>query len=129
MLEQARVMAILPAADIDRARAFYREKLGLRAVDAPGDAEDLTFEGADGTMLYVYAKEGGTKADHTAAGWLVEDIEEVVAELRERGVVFEQYDRPDLKTNELGIAEVAGERAAWFKDSEGNILAITEMSR
>jgi catechol 2,3-dioxygenase-like lactoylglutathione lyase family enzyme len=119
-------MAILPAADIGRARAFYTDKLGLRLANDPLVGDDLAFECGDGTMLYVYKKEGGTKADHTAAGWLVEDVEEAVEELREKGVVFEQYDAPGLKTDERGIAELGGVQAAWFKDSEGNILSITE---
>lgn len=126
MLRDVPVMAILPAEDIDRARAFYAEKLGLRLADDPLVGDDLLFEGGDGTKLYVYKKEGGTKADHTVAGWLVEDVEEAVNDLREKGVVFETYDMPGLKTDERGIAELGGVQGAWFKDTEGNILGITE---
>ena len=86
----------------------------------------MLFECGQGTILYVYERRGGTKADHTLAGWLVDDVEETVQELREKGVVFEQYDRPDLKTDKRGIAEIDGAKAAWFKDTEGNILSITE---
>lgn len=126
MLKDAPVMAILPAEDIDRARAFYVEKLGLRLTGDPLVGDDLAFEAGDGTRLYVYKKEGGTKADHTVAGWLVEDVEGTVEDLREKGIVFEQYDVPGLKTDERGIAELGGVQVAWFKDTEGNILSITE---
>lgn len=129
MLRDAPIMAILPAKDIERARAFYAEKLGLRAVDSPSVGGDAAFEGGDGTLLYVYEREGGTKADHTAAGWLVEDIEQAVEELQRRGVEFEQYDLPGLKTDERCIAELGGAKSAWFKDSEGNTLAINEFSQ
>ncbi len=126
MLRDARIMAILPAVDIERAKAFYTEKLGLRPADGPTVGGDAAFEGSDGTLLYVYEREAGTKAEHTAAGWMVSDIETVVDQLRDRGVEFEQYDLPSLKTDERGIAELAGSRTAWFKDTEGNILAINE---
>jgi len=127
VLGDAKVMAILPAVDIERAKTFYSEKLGLRekAVHVPSDG--VAFESGHGTLLYVYRRGKGTKAEHTVAGWLVEDIEEAVEELRDRGIVFEQYDMPGLKTDERGIAEAKGTRGAWFKDSEGNILALTEM--
>lgn len=129
MLKDAPIMAILPAKDIERARAFYAEKLGLRRLDSPSVGGDAAFEGGDGTLLYVYEREGGKKADHTAAGWLVEDIEQAVEELERRGVEFEHYDLPGLKTDERGIAELGGVKSAWFKDSEGNTLAINELSR
>jgi len=124
MLRDAPIMAILPAADIERAKSFYRETLNLRPLDF-GVGDDAAFECGDGTRLYVYAKEGGTKAEHTVAGWLVEDVEETVEELRQKGVVFETYDLPGLKTDERGIADMGEAKAAWFKDTEGNILSVT----
>lgn len=128
MLASAPVSAILVGTDIERAKKFYVEKLGLRSAEIPGSPEDAAmFESGDGTMLYLYLREGGTKAEHTVAGWLVADVEEAVEELRERGVVFERYDLPGLKTDERGIAAADGVKSAWFKDTEGNILAITEM--
>ena len=129
MLRDAPVVAILPAADIEGTKKFYLEKLNLRPADIPAPGDDIVFEGGEGTHLYLYEREGGTKADHTVAGWRVDDVEEAVEELRERGVVFEKYDLPGLKTDERGVAEIDGEKAAWFKDPEGNILAITEMGR
>jgi predicted enzyme related to lactoylglutathione lyase len=126
MLKDAPVAAILPAIDIQRAKKFYSEKLGLRSADMPVPADGAAFKCGDGTMIYLYERPGGTKADHTAAGWLVRDIEKAVDELRERGIVFERYDMPGLKTDERGIAEAREAKSAWFKDTEGNILAITQ---
>ena len=126
MLRDAPVAAILPAADVERARKFYSEKLNLRTVDVDAPAT-LAFECGNGTTLIVYEHEGGgTKADHTAAGWMVQNVEKAVEDLRQKGVVFEQYDMPGLKTDERGIAKLGGVKTAWFKDTEGNILAITE---
>jgi len=127
MLADAPVAAILVAADIERAKKFYVEKLGLRPVEMPGVPEDAALFGCgEGTMLYLYEREGGAKADHTVASWRVDDVEKAVAELRERGVVFEQYEMPGLKTDERGIAVSGSIKSAWFKDTEGNILAISE---
>lgn len=127
MLKDALVAAILPAADLERAKTFYTETLGLPAPNtvAPGTLE---FRCGGDTRLIVYQRESGTKADHTVAGWLVEDVEGTVEALREKGVVFEQYDMPNLKTDERGIAVIGDEQTAWFKDPEGNTLSITEAS-
>ncbi len=80
------------------------------------------------TNLILYRRDTPTKADHTAAGWMVDDIEEAVRDLRARGVVFEQYDMPGLKTNEQGIADSGTIKGAWFKDTEGNILSVGQRS-
>jgi len=128
MLRDSPIAAILPAEDIERAKKFYTEKLNLRSADMPSPAPNTAeFECGDGTMLFLYERENGTKADHTVAGWLVDDVEETVEELSERGVSFEQVDMPGIKTDERGIAESNGMKGAWFKDTEGNILSFTEM--
>ncbi|MGD2157411.1 MAG: VOC family protein [Anaerolineales bacterium] len=128
MLKDSPVSAILPAEDIERAKKFYTEILDLQSVDTsfPGTA---SFKCGDGTMLYLYEREGGTKADHTVAGWVVDDVEKAVDMLSERGLEFEQYDLPGLKTDERGIAESNGMKGSWFKDSEGNILSFTELPK
>jgi catechol 2,3-dioxygenase-like lactoylglutathione lyase family enzyme len=127
MLANAPVFAILVAEDIERAKRFYVERLGLQPAELPGVPQDSALFGCgEGTMLYVYQREGGTKAEHTVAGWRVDDIEKAVAELRQRGIVFEQYEMAGLQTDERGIAESGGAKSAWFKDSEGNILAISQ---
>ncbi len=125
MLANSPVAAILPAVDLERAKRFYEEKLGLQPIDTPGLGGAM-FACGQGTQLYLYQRDTATKADHTVAGWKVENIEEVVQALRERGVVFEQYDTPGLKTDERGIATIGSAKSAWFKDTEGNILALTE---
>ena len=80
----------------------------------------------EGVELILYQREGSTKADHTVAGWLADDVEESFDERQEKSIEFEQYDMPNLKTNEDGIAEIGHTQSAWFEDPEGNIIAITE---
>jgi catechol 2,3-dioxygenase-like lactoylglutathione lyase family enzyme len=125
MLERAEIAAIVPVSDVDAAVRFYGDTLGLplteRRDEIPENPE-AEFRAADGALL-VYKSTGAGQARHTVAGFRVDDLDSTVAGLRERGVVFEEYDLPDLKT-ENGIATVAGVRAAWFKDPDGNILAV-----
>ncbi len=131
MLANARIAGRLPAQDLDRARAFYAEKLGLEpAEERPGG---LRYVCASGEFA-LFQSTGGASGDHTQMGWEVDDIDATVRELRARGVVFEEYDFPGLKTVD-GIAYIEGnypskgkgERAAWFRDSEGNMLGIGEV--
>lgn len=133
MLQMGRVATRLPAQDLARARRFYSDKLGLEpSEERPGG---LLYHGASGEFA-LFESAGSSPGTFTQMGWEVDDIEATVAELRERGVKFEEVDVPGLKTVD-GIAEVAGnypskgsgERAAWFRDSEGNLLGIGEMIR
>ncbi len=134
MLEIAKVATRLPAEDLARARAFYAEKLGLEPVEErPGGLRYRCPNGEFG----LFESAGASPGTFTQMGWEVDDIEVTVAELRERGVEFEEVDLPGLRTVD-GIAEVAGnypskggkgERAAWFRDSEGNMLGIGEPIR
>lgn len=126
MLRDAAIVAIVPAANIEEAKRFYGEKLDLPRADVRVPGDDAVFEGGNGTRLYVYETEAGRGAEHTLAVWIVEDVEETVEELSEKGIVFETYDMPQLKTDERGIADIEGVKAAWFKDPEGNILSVTE---
>jgi predicted enzyme related to lactoylglutathione lyase len=125
MLTQARIVAIVPVSDVEEAVRFYGDTLGLtlkeRRSDLPENRE-AEFEGANGSLL-AYESVGAGQSRHTVAGFRVGNIEEVVAALTERGVVFEDYDLPDLKT-ENGIATVGDVRAAWCRDPDGNILAV-----
>jgi catechol 2,3-dioxygenase-like lactoylglutathione lyase family enzyme len=121
MLSQARIDAALPASDLDRARRFYEEKLGL--TPARELESGLVYEGAGGTRFLLFPSHGAPSGDHTQIGFTVEDFDATIAELRSRGVVFEEYDLPGLQTVE-GIAELGEIRSAWIKDSEGNLLAI-----
>jgi len=134
MLENGAVATRLPAQDLARARAFYAEKLGLEpAEERPGG---LLYRCARGEFA-LFQTDGAPSGSHTQMAWQVDDIGAVVTQLRARGVVFEDYDTPELATVG-GIAEIAGnypskggagERAAWFKDSEGNLLAIGQPRR
>ncbi|HYY31963.1 MAG TPA: VOC family protein [Gaiellaceae bacterium] len=127
MLAGAEVAAVVPVSDIDRAVDFYGDVLGLemreRRADLPQNRE-AEFRAGDGTLL-AYESVGAGQSRHTVAGFRVDDIDATVAGLRERGVTFEEYDMPDLKT-ENGIASVGDVRAAWFKDPDGNILAVEQ---
>jgi catechol 2,3-dioxygenase-like lactoylglutathione lyase family enzyme len=122
MLTNAPVAPTLPAVDLARARKFYEGVLGLRVSRATKDT--VWYDSGNGTNLLLYER-GATKADHTAAGFLVDNVEKTVSDLRKRGVVFEEYDLPGMKTVD-GVATVDDQKAAWFKDTEGNILAVAE---
>jgi catechol 2,3-dioxygenase-like lactoylglutathione lyase family enzyme len=129
MLKDGRVATRLPARDLARARKFYAEQLGLEpSEERPGG---LLYRAGRGEFA-LFESAGTSPGSFTQMGWEVDDIEGTVAELRARGVVFEEVDLPGLRTVD-GIAEVAGnypskggkgERAAWFRDSEGNMLGI-----
>jgi len=129
MLAAARVATRLPAQDLDRARRFYAEKLGLEPFDErPGG---LLYRPASGEFA-LFASTGRSPGTFTQMALAVDDLDAAVAELRSRGVEFEEVDVPGLRTTG-GIAQVEGhypklgargERAAWFRDSEGNLLGI-----
>ncbi len=131
MLTDKPVFATLPAVDIKRARKFYEEMLGLKVI-AEDASPGITLMAGKGTGMYIYQR-GATKADHTVAEFEVEDIDMEVRELKRKGVMFEDYDIPamGIKTvNGIATMSMDGEqmKGAWFKDSEGNILALNEMS-
>jgi catechol 2,3-dioxygenase-like lactoylglutathione lyase family enzyme len=125
MLASFPVVASMPSVDIERARRFYADTLGLKPVEIPVP-DGALFEAGKGSQLYLYQR-GRTKADHTAATFTVENIEQVVDDLTARGVVFEHYDTGELKTDRRGIATFGPSKSAWFKDSEGNILGIVSI--
>jgi catechol 2,3-dioxygenase-like lactoylglutathione lyase family enzyme len=123
MLSDYEIHSTIPAHDLDRARRFYADKLGLTpGRETPGG---LVYE-YGGSWFLLYPSQGAGTAQHTVAGWQVDDIETEVAELKSRGVVFEEYNLPSLKTVN-GIATTPAGRAAWFKDSEGNILGLVQL--
>jgi predicted enzyme related to lactoylglutathione lyase len=125
MLNNGKVTANIPAADLDRARSFYAETLGLTPTsELPGGV--LMYETAGGTAFTVYQTEFAGQAGHTIANWNVDDIEAEVRDLQAKGVHFEQYDMPGVEWQD-GVATMAGMgKAAWFKDSEGNILCLDQ---
>jgi catechol 2,3-dioxygenase-like lactoylglutathione lyase family enzyme len=128
VLDQGHVATRLPAQDLDRARRFYAEKLGLEPVEErPGG---LLYRCGTGSFA-VFQSAGTAAGTYTQMGWEVADIVATVAALRSRGVVFEEYNLPGLETRD-GVATIqgnypskgTGEYGAWFKDSEGNLLGI-----
>lgn len=115
---------MLPVTDLNRVRDFYERKIGLRPQGLKPDGKFL-FSCGNGGLLVLFPKAGGTKADHTAVSFQVPDIASAVRELEAAGVVFEDYDYAGLKT--FGhICALGSEKAAWFKDTEGNYLCIHE---
>lgn len=124
MLTQARVMPTIPVVDFERAKKFYEDRLGLRPA-RPATPDGIMYECGGGTLIFLYPR-APTKADHTVASFVVDDLEASVKTLRARGIVFEEYDFPGLKTIN-GIATLGTEKAAWFKDTEGNILAVSQL--
>lgn len=121
MFEALRATATIAVSDIERAKQFYGETLGLKVNDER--AEGVRYQTGDGSLVLVYPSQFAGTAKSTCAAFEVGDLERAVDELRERGVVFEEYDLPGLKTVG-GIAEVQGIRGAWFKDPDGNIISI-----
>jgi catechol 2,3-dioxygenase-like lactoylglutathione lyase family enzyme len=135
VLARGSTAARLPAHDLERARRFYSEKLGLEPVDErPGG---LLYRCEGGGAFALFQSEGTSPGTFTQMGFEVEDIEATVAELKARGVVFEEVDRPGFETRD-GIADIegnypsknaTGERAVWLRDSEGNMLGIGQPVR
>jgi catechol 2,3-dioxygenase-like lactoylglutathione lyase family enzyme len=121
MFESATAHATIAVSDVDRAKKFYGEILGFKIKDDRSDG--MTYETGGGTWFLVYPSQFAGTAKSTYMSFDVEDLDAAVKELRERGVVFEEYDMPGLKTID-GIAEIQGVRGAWFKDPDGNILAV-----
>jgi catechol 2,3-dioxygenase-like lactoylglutathione lyase family enzyme len=133
MLANAYVATRLPVKDLERARRFYSEKLGLEPVEErPGG---LRYQCRGGSFA-LFESAGSAAGTHTQMAWEVDDIEAIVAALRARGVVFEEYDAPGLTTID-GVADIdgnypskgIGERGGWFRDSEGNLLGLGQPVR
>ena len=122
-LSSSRATTILPVVNAERARDFYGRVLGLKDLGPSGDGKYL-FEMGSG-FLALLQKAERTKAEHTAISFEVPDAAAAVASLAARGVIFEDYDLPGLKTVEK-VCILGSEKAAWFKDTEGNILCIHE---
>ena len=122
-LTQGRVAPSIAVSDMERARAFYEDTLGLSAARELPDGS-VIYETGGGTGLLVYPSGFAGTNQATYAGWMVADFEGAMQELRDKGVTFEEYDFPGLKT-ENGVAEFGeGGKGAWFKDPDGNILSL-----
>jgi catechol 2,3-dioxygenase-like lactoylglutathione lyase family enzyme len=126
MLANCLVSPTLPASDLQRARRFYAEKLGLTPQQESSDS--LSYRCGGDTTFNVFLSGGVASGTHTQVAWITTDIEAEVADLKARGLVFEEYDTPSLKTvNSIAMLGPDG-KGAWFKDSEGNLLVVFEFS-
>ena len=123
MLQNAPMFAYIPVSDLARARKFYEEKLGFKPDQVMEGG--VSYNCADGTAFFMYPSAGAGTSQASQAFWRVKDVRAEVAELRDLGVVFEEYDNPEYGTVD-GIATGGGAMTAWFKDTEGNILAISQ---
>jgi catechol-2,3-dioxygenase len=124
MLNDSKVTANVPASDLERARRFYADILGLKpSGENPGG---LMYTTDGGTSFFVYQTEHAGKAEHTIAQWHVASVADEVRDLQARGVRFEHYDMPGV-TWDGDVATLEGMgSAAWFKDSEGNIMCLDD---
>lgn len=127
MLKNAIAQAALPAQDLNRAKAFYEDKLGLQPVQQ--DADNVRYQLRDGTEFNVFRTGGAPSGTHTQMAFLVEDIVAEVRDLKSKGLKFEEYDFPGLRTKDSIADAPDGSKAAWFKDSEGNMLGIVQPVR
>jgi catechol 2,3-dioxygenase-like lactoylglutathione lyase family enzyme len=115
--------ATIPAKDLEGTRRFYEDVLGAQVVmEDPGG---IIYRSGDSTFSLYPTEYAGT-AQHTLGAFMVRDVETTVADLRSKGVRFEDYDLPGVKTVN-GIADLDGFRGAWFKDPEGNILSVVQL--
>ncbi len=124
MLQSSPMYAYLPAKDVARARTFYEQKLGFHPTAEK--AGGVTYEFADHTGCFLYPTPNAGTSRASQAFWKVRDLEREVAELRARGVKFEEYDLPGLEFRDGIAADGRGGKVAWFKDPEGNILALIQ---
>lgn len=123
MLSERRCNTTVPAADLERAKGWYRDKLRLEPYEE--NDQGIWYRCGEGTVFALYPTQLAGTAQHTIMGWATDDLEGEMEELRARGVEFEEYDMPGLKT-ERGIADFGPYRGAWFKDADGNILLLHE---
>src|SRR5215813_12739551 len=123
MLTETPIVPYIPVKDMARARKFYEEKVGLKPKQEY--AGGVIYECGKGSWVFMYPTPNAGTSRASTAFWAVDDVAAEVSELKSRGVTFEEYDMPGLKTVN-GIATGGGAKTAWFKDSEGNILAVSQ---
>jgi len=123
VLKDAALVPYIPVSDVARARRFYEQKVGLKPKEEY--AGGVIYECGKGSWVFMYPSAGAGTWKASTAFWSVEDVAAEVRELKARGVVFEEYDMHGIKTVN-SIATAGGAKTAWFKDSEGNFLAISQ---
>ena len=126
MLADFRSHATIPVSDLDRARAFYEDVLGLQALDVPSRG-GVFYGTGEGTRFFVFTSTGRASGGHTQLGFVVRDMPAVVAELRRRGATFETYAMPQFDAD-AGFATFPASRSAWLKDPDGNLLGLVEFT-
>jgi catechol 2,3-dioxygenase-like lactoylglutathione lyase family enzyme len=123
VIRHNRMSAVLVSTDLERSKSFYKDEVGL--VLSPDTIKNhLVFECGDGSTLLVYGRPSGNKADHTQVRFWSTDIDRDVAELVGRGIDFEEYDTPTFKTVDHVVTSAGIGRSAWFKDPDGNTIAV-----
>ena len=120
-LKDAKTFSSMSVDDLGRAKKFYGETLGLTCVEQP---EGLELQLAGGARAFLYQKSDHAPATFTVLNFLVDDVDAAVSELKSRGVQFEQYDTPHLKTDANGVSRGNGPTIAWFRDPAGNFLSV-----
>ena len=126
-LSDCRVETALAVSDLETAKRFYEHQLGLVRIEE--EEEGLRYRCAQGTGVFVYlSPENAGKSPATLAGWFVDDLDQTMDDLASRGVAFEHYDQPGIKTDERGVFDAGRFRAAWIKDPDGNTMALTEVA-
>ena len=123
MLSHHRVSAVLVSTDLERSQTFFTDKVGL-TLSPETIKNHLVFEAGDGTSLLIYGRPSGNKADHTQVRFWSNDIEKDVAALAASGVEFEEYDTDTFKTVDHIVTTAGIGRSAWFKDPDGNTIAV-----
>ena len=126
MLEKFTCSAQLPASDFGRAKKFYKETLGFKIAEEMDAGARI--DAGKGTFFWVYPSEFAGTNKATAIAFDVDNVEKIVDDLTKKGITFEQFDLPYGKTDKRGIAEMEGWKGAFFKDSEGNIIGLGEMT-
>ncbi|MEO7374194.1 MAG: VOC family protein [Terrimesophilobacter sp.] len=124
MLKEMEVVTVLPASDLQRARSFYHDKLDLDPTEQYGD--NLVYRVGHGSSFELYETPNAGTAQNTQMCWMTDDLDAEMARLRDRGVMFEDYDIPGLTTVN-GVATEDNMRTAWFRDSEGNFLCVSQL--
>lgn len=123
MLGSNRISAVLVSTDLEKSQDFYENKVGL-TLSAETIKNHLVFECGDGTTLLIYGRPSGNSADHTQVRFWSTDVAKDVAELVGRGIEFEEYDMGAFKTVDHVVTTAGIGRSAWFKDPDGNTIAI-----
>ena len=124
MLHDFPLYAYIPAKDLARARKFYEDKVGLEPKEETNGGVVFAFAGGTAAFLYPTPNAGSSQASQ--AFWSVRDVDGLIRKLEARGVVFERYDDMPGERSPAGAVIAGGAKAAWFKDSEGNIMALIE---